>query len=80
MNNLSMAKMLLKGEAKDISRCEKLGADYILPELIDGMDYCDAKLERWVWSIGKRYADGVFVASLTAKFYNHPEYECVWVR
>jgi hypothetical protein len=80
VRNLSMAKILLKGEAKDVSKCKRLGTDYILSEFHEGLDYCDAQLERWIWSIGRRRRDGVFVASLSGKFYNHPEYECVWLR
>jgi hypothetical protein len=46
----------------------------------EGFDYCDAKNERWIWSIGRRLSDGTVLASLTDEFYQNAEYECLWLR
>ncbi len=55
--------------------------DYILPSFFEGdYDYRDLREQTHVWSIGKRKADGTILASKTGKFYNNPEFECLWLR
>jgi hypothetical protein len=44
------------------------------------VDYCDAATEQWIWSIGKSLADGTIVASIDGRFYQNPQYECLWLR
>jgi hypothetical protein len=77
-----MRRKLNKGCAIDVSKCERYGGAYILPDgmFVDGMDYCDARIERWVWSIGRRKLDGQVLASLSDEFYQNDNFECLWLR
>jgi len=43
----------------------------------EGMDYRAG--DRAIWSIG-RSADGRIYASLDARFYDNPRFECLWLR
>lgn len=82
MLNRSMEKKIREGECRDISGARRHGPHYILDRFEDGMDYCDAKLEQWVWSIGKRRSDGVILASTSqqCEFYMNPDFECLFLR
>lgn len=80
MRNISMRKKLVKREAIDISGCEREGDYYILTKFVDGKDYCDAETEMWVWSIGRRYSDGVILASLSSNLYQNDKFECLFLR
>jgi hypothetical protein len=51
-----------------------------LEDFIEDVDYCDKETERWIWSIGRRNADGKIFASIDTRFYQNPEYECLWLR
>lgn len=56
MNNKRMQEKLEKDEAVDISECERLqNGDYILTTQWQGqgVDYCDKRIEAWIWSIGR---------------------------
>lgn len=44
-----------------------------------GVDYFDGKNGHGIWSIGLA-KDGKIIASLSAEFYMHPDYECLWLR
>ncbi len=85
--NLRMAEKLSDFEAEDISQCEKSSEGYYIltgdladPAHIDGMDFCDASKEQWVWSIGRNKKTGQVLASMNACFYQNPEYDCLWLR
>ena len=81
LQNRAMAVRLTKGECCDLSGCEtNPDGDYILPDFIDGKDYCNAKTEQWIWSIGRHLRTGEILASHTGKFYRNSEYECLWLR
>ncbi len=82
MANLRMREKIAKGEAIDVSRYPTYGGAFILPEgvFMENIDYCDAKGERWIWSIGRRKSDGVVLASCTAEFYQNANFECLWLR
>lgn len=85
MTNYPMQRMLKEGEAIDISGCPREGKYYILARErndmnYQGMDYCDAQIERWVWSIGVRKSDGVTLASLDNDLYQNPDFDCLWLR
>lgn len=81
MQNLKMLEKLEKYDAVDVSIFPKnQDGDYILPEYVDGVDYCDADTEQWIWSIGVHNGTGQILASTTGKFYQNPEYKCVWLR
>lgn len=80
-----MREKLDDGRAIDVSPFPKTAdGDYILPKFTDEVDYCDAKTESWIWSIGQSEAPGYvkmpdgtermlpsgsIVASTTQKFY-----------
>lgn len=78
--NRRMAEKLIARQAVDISDCPRQGNYYVLDRVIDGKDYCDAALEAWVWSIGRRISDGVILASLSAELYENPDFDCLWLR
>lgn len=81
MSNKAMESKLTKGECLDVSGCKRTpDGDYILEHVVSGMDYCDAKLEAWVYSIGQRNEDGVILASISSKFYQNPKFKCLWLR
>jgi hypothetical protein len=80
MRNRAMARKLITGRAIDVSGCERQGGAYVLPSFIEGVDYCDRKEERWIWSIGRRKSDGVILASRTDEFYQNDNFECLWLR
>jgi hypothetical protein len=53
------------------------------PEKFDkdaDVDYCDIKEQARIWSIGKRKATGEIFASTSARYYENPEFECLWLR
>jgi hypothetical protein len=75
-----MQEMIEKGEAIDLSNNKREGRYYVLEEVIDGMDYCDAVRECWIWSIGRRVSDGTILADTTNVFYQNPDYQCLWLR
>jgi hypothetical protein len=67
----------------DVSGCERTPEGYyVLTEFVDGKDYADCKTQEWIWSIGRRKTDGVLLASTDSHgvFYQHPDFECVWLR
>lgn len=87
MINKAMEEKLNSGSAVDLSGLQRTpSGDYILPaawwgeaELL-GRDFCDAKTEEWMWSIGRDLESGDILASTSTKFYQNPEYECLWLR
>src|SRR5215471_14290702 len=46
----------------------------------DGMDYCNAETEQWIWSIGRHRKTGEILASHTDELFNHRNFECLWLR
>lgn len=81
MNNRAMLRKLARGDCIDVAECERTPeGHYILKEFEEDMDYCDAAAEDWIWSIGKRKNDGVILASRSAEFYQHPDFECLFLR
>jgi hypothetical protein len=93
MRNRAMARKLTSGEALDVRtmligvvRPQMAGPietgdyEYELSRYQDGKDYCDAALERWIWSIGKSLEDGRILAATDTRFYQHDDFECLWLR
>lgn len=78
--NRAMRRKMACGDAIDVSRLPTYGGAYILPSFIDGKDYCNARTERWIWSIGRRKSDGTILASHSDEFYQNAEYDCLWLR
>jgi len=80
MKNKSMRRKIENGDAIDVGGFPTYGGAFVLPVFVDDIDYCDAKRERWIWSIGRRKSDGVILASCTDEFYQNAEFECLWLR
>ena len=81
MLNKAMERKLQSGDALDVSAGDnEQGPHYRLLAYVDGKDYCDAKRERWIWSIGKRKSDGVIIASTDNDLYQNEAFECLWLR
>ena len=95
MLNLRMKEKLDSGECVDVAegggkeiepgvfelrgRARDAAEDSAGPQGF-GCDFCVAAREAWIWSIGKRRSDGAVLASTDARFYEHPEFECLWLR
>ena len=76
-----MLRKIIAGQCVDVSECERyFDGRYILAEFREGVDYCDAHREIWIWSIGRRRADGVILASTANDLYQHPDFECLFLR
>jgi len=81
LSNLRMAEKLTSGECVDLSSCKRTKeGDYILTQFTEGVDYCDADTENWIWSIGCNNKTGKILASTSAKFYDNPSFVCLWLR
>jgi len=83
MINKRMEEKLENGEAIDLSKCEREGRYYVVPETLwddSGMDYCDAVRECYIWSIGRRYSDGKILASTGSELYQNVDFHCLWLR
>lgn len=83
--NRRMCERLNAGECKDVTPFGHVVGGvgiYTLPHgfFEEGKDYCDAQTEMWIWSIGRNYADGRIVASTDNRFYQNPDWECLWLR
>lgn len=76
-----MERKIKTGEAIDISTCVRTdeGA-YHLIVFTEEVDYCDAKTEEWIWSIGEHLATGQILAATDTRFYNNPLFKCLWLR
>jgi hypothetical protein len=81
MRNRRMAEKLEQGDAIDVSGCERTPAgEYILARFAEDTDYCDARTEEWIWSIGREHGTGRILASTDTRFYENPEYLCLFLR
>jgi len=83
MENRAMRNKLERGECIDLSRCRmELDGSYIIPPDVwqEDIDYCNAQTEGWIWSIGRETATGIIRAAHDTRFYQNPEYHCLWLR
>lgn len=80
MHNLRMEEKLKSGECIDVSGFPKEGHLYVLPRFVEGVDYCNAESEGWIWSIGRHRMDGTIYASHSTELYQNPDYECLFLR
>lgn len=83
MLNKRMEEKLSDGRAIDISTCKCTPEGYYILSKFDedeDVDYCDAKNEWWIWSIGRNYATGEILASTNNIFYQNNEYKCLFLR
>ena len=93
LKNRRMQEKLNAAECVDVSQAERtVGGDYLLEEFCHDVDYCDAREEAWIWSIGRLLrpltvvmADGSrrllpagsYLASTTSRFYTAGESEVI---
>jgi hypothetical protein len=72
----------MRCEIVDISKCPREGDFYDVSDVFAGTDfeYCDLEQGHWIWSIGRRLSDNKILAGVTRYFYQHPDFECVWLR
>jgi hypothetical protein len=82
MENLAMKQMLANGDCINVRAIGKeiFPGLYELNSFTDNIDYCDAERELWIWSIGKDKTSGRIVASTDGRFFQNPEFECLWLR
>jgi hypothetical protein len=78
--NRAMRRKLDEDKCIDVTGCERDGNFYVLTAVVEGKDYCDTRRNAWVWSIGRRRSDGKILASLRTDLYEHPDFECLWLR
>jgi len=82
--NRTMKRKLLDGETLDVlkagSPIKGQSGKYLLRQFEESNDYCDAIEEAWIWSIGRRHADGAIVTSTTVDMCSRDDYECIWRR
>ena len=76
----AMKRKIDVGDAIDLQKNAREGEYYVLETFVDGIDYCDAGKTAWVWSIGRRLADGIILASLKSDLYQNSAFECLWLR
>lgn len=80
----AMLRSLLEGDTLDVraigeSVRGKPGV-FQLPGCMSGVDYADVDNAAWIHSIGRHKKTGKIHASLDARFYENPDYECLWLR
>ena len=78
-----MARKLAAGECLDVSKegeCVGDGPVYQLRRFVADVDYCIGSTEQWIWSIGRRHADGAIFAATDGRFYQNDAYECLFLR
>lgn len=82
MSNLRMREKLDAGECIDVNTIGRsIGSGvFVLKSYVDGVDYCDAANDQWIWSIGKDLLTNEILASTDTRFYQHPQYNCLWLR
>ncbi len=84
-----MARKLETNGAIDVETILELAAPeagYIfrgtfrLDRFVGVADYCVGSTEQWIWSIGRRHSDGAIFAALDFRFYQNPDFHCLWLR
>jgi hypothetical protein len=79
--NYRMKEHVASGRAIDLSKNGRTkDGDYIITNFVDDSDYCDAEKEEWIWSIGRHKKTNQILASTSSKFYQNPDYDCLWLR
>lgn len=69
------------GEIIDVSKFPRMDdGSFLLPIFMDDVDYCVANTDEWIWSIGKHKLSGRIFAAKDARFYQNPNYDCLWLR
>lgn len=86
LKNKAMQRKLESREAIDVIDImlpaepgDEVGA-IRLRTYIDDKDYCNSRTGEWIWSIGRREADGAIFAAADSRYYLREGYECLWLR
>jgi hypothetical protein len=81
IKNLWMKNALMVGDAIDVrtTGVEVEDGVFKLNEFVPGIKYVDSENEQFIQSIGKDRSSGEMLASLDTRFYEDPEYECVYL-
>ena len=79
MHNLAMKHLLDTREAIDVSSRPRIGDYYVLDSFVEDVDYCDAKREIWIRSIGEHKSTGQILASPHDDLYQDPDYLCLYL-
>lgn len=76
-----MQEKLQKGEATCVRTIgeELLDKTFLLRSFEEGIDYCDSLKENWIWSIGQCVGGNIYAAT-DGRFYQNPDFECLWLR
>ena len=93
MMNKAMERKLDGGECIDVSdRPRTVTGDYVLERFVEDADYCDAKTEEWIRSIGKTlrpvayvlrsgergvFPPGTYLASVSNRHYSEGRSEVI---
>ena len=89
MKNRAMTRKLDTGGAIDVETILELAAPdagdlyrgtFRIDRFDAGADYCVGSTGQWVWSIGRRLSDGEIFAALDSRFYQNPDFKCLWLR
>ena len=82
MQNLAMKELLAKADCIDLAQLgqEQSDGTFLLEQSFPNFEYIHSTSERWVISIGRRLSDGKILAAFDSRFYQDPNYECVWLR
>jgi hypothetical protein len=79
-----MARKLAAGECLDVRKegepIAGSSSDFELRRFVNDVDYCDAELENWIWSIGRREADDRIFAATDGRYYQAEGFECLFLR
>lgn len=79
--NRAMQSALNRGECVDVSGCPfDQATGYTLPEFTEGVDYCDAEREAWIWSVAREDETGVIYASTGIDYYQRQGFTCLFLR
>ena len=82
MENLAMQHKLQTGECLSVLKegFSREDGTFQLRRFVENKDYCDPVRERWIWSIGRRFSDGVIFAATDTRYYDNPNFEGLFLR
>lgn len=89
VRNQAMQRKHRAGEALDVEQnlhddqaeAAAMGPGvYRIRGFTDDVDYFVRSTEAWIWSIGRRRLDDAIFAATDARFYQDPDYECLFLR
>jgi hypothetical protein len=82
MRNLAMKSALQSGDALSVLvEGTPLGNGmYLLRRFVDGKDYCDPSIERWIFSIGKKFNNNQIIAATDMRFVGDMNFDCLFSR